>query len=167
MRNKQTKKHIAVLGIKGLPSKGGGERVAEAIIDSTVKNGFEVTVYAKKSYNPKEKLPDHVNIILIPDLKGKHLSAFSFGFFSAIHALFFGKYDLIHLHYADFGFIVPILRIRYKVIGTSHGAEYNRDKWGRFAKFSFKIFEKLFCRFLTVERLALLVNLIVSFIPRS
>ena len=140
-------KHIAVIGIKGLPSKGGGERVAEAIINKAVKKGFKVSVYAKKNYSEKDELPTHVNMILIKDFKGKHLSAFSFGFFSALHALLYGKYDIVHLHYADFGFLVPLLRLRFKVIGTSHGAEYNRKKWGKFAKLCFKLFEKLFVKF--------------------
>lgn len=143
----QKVKHIAVMGIKGLPSKGGGERVAEAIIKKALDNNFKVTVYGKKRYCEKYNISNKLNLFLIRDLKGKHLSAFSFGLFSAFHALLFGKYDLIHLHYADFGYIVPFLKLRFKVIGTSHGAEYNRDKWSRFAKLCFKLFEIPFVKF--------------------
>lgn len=145
--NSTPQKHIAVMGIKGLPAKGGGERVAEAIINKALKNNFKVSVYAKKSYFENIDIPDNLEIILIKDLKGKRLNAFSFGLFSALHALFFGSYDLIHLHYADFGYIVPILKLRYKVIGTSHGAEYHRDKWDKLAKLCFKIFEAPFVRY--------------------
>jgi glycosyltransferase involved in cell wall biosynthesis len=131
------------MGIKGLPPKGGGERVAEAIINKAIEDGFKVTVYGKKDYcqQTKSAIDKNVNIMLINNFKGKHLSGFSFGILSALHALMFGKYDLIHLHYADFGYIVPLLRLRYKVIGTSHGAEYNRGKWGKFAKLFFKMSE--------------------------
>lgn len=140
-------KHIAVMGIKGLPAKGGGERVAEAIIKEALAVNYRVTIYAKKSYFENNNISDKLDIVLIPDFKGKHLSAFSFGILSCIHALIFKKYDFIHLHYADFGFIVPLLRLRYKVLSTSHGAEYNRDKWGKLAKLCFKLFEFPFVKY--------------------
>jgi glycosyltransferase involved in cell wall biosynthesis len=142
-----SQKRIAVLGIKGLPSKGGGERVAEAIINAAVDDGFQVTVYGKKGYCERKGISRRIDLVTIRDVKGKHLSAFSFGLISAFHALLFGKYDLIHLHYADFGYIVPLLKLRYKVIGTSHGAEYNRGKWNSLAKLFFKMVEVLFVKY--------------------
>jgi len=142
------RKHIAVMGIKGIPARGGGERVAEAIIKKAIENNFKVSVYGKKSYcGSYSKISDNINLIQIKDLRGKHLSAFSFGLFSAFHALLFGKYDLIHLHCADFGYLVPLLRLRFKIIGTSHGAEYKRDKWGKLAKLFFILFEYPFVKY--------------------
>jgi glycosyltransferase involved in cell wall biosynthesis len=38
---------------------------------------------------------------------------------------------------------VPLLRLRYKVVGTSHGFAYKREKWGGFAKRFFRWSEKL------------------------
>ena len=148
--NRTHKKSIAVLGIKGLPSKGGGERVAEAIIYRALQENYDVTVYGKKDYCEIFDKPDNLKLVLINQFSGKHLSASSYGLLSALHALLFGKYDLIHLHYADYGFIVPLLRLRFKVIGTSHGAEYKRDKWNRFAKTCFRVFEILFVRYVNV-----------------
>jgi glycosyltransferase involved in cell wall biosynthesis len=142
--------HIGVLGIKGLPSKGGAERVAEEIITSALAAGFKVTVYGKNDYNNKDNTLGNVNLINIKYLPGKHLGAFSYGLISAFHALIFGNYDLIHLHCADYGYIVPLLRIKYKVIGTSHGAEYNRDKWNIIAKAFFKFSEILFVKYTNV-----------------
>lgn len=146
------KKNIGIIGIKGLPSKGGGERVAEAIIEAYLNEGHKVTVYAKKRYRPARELPVHegLHIVLINDIPGKHISAFSFGVFSMIHALSVGRYDAIHLHYADFGFLIPFLRLRYKVLCTSHGAEYNRDKWNHFAKKFFRWTESQFVRYSTI-----------------
>jgi glycosyltransferase involved in cell wall biosynthesis len=144
-------KHIAVMGIKGLPAKGGGERVAEAIIKEALDQGYRITVYAKKNYYEQHDIPDNLKIILIRDLPGKHLSAFSFGIISCIHALLFGNYNLIHLHYADFGYIVPLLRLQYKVMVSSHGAEYNRDKWGKLAKLCFKLFEFGFIKYSNIR----------------
>ncbi len=145
-----TLKHIGVIGIKGLPSKGGAERVAEAIIDRALREGYKVTVYCKNSNHTNYSFPNNLRLIWIRDFKGKHLNAFLYGLFSAVHALVLGRYDLIHLHCADFGYLVPLLRLRFKVLGTSHGAEYNRDKWGRFAKMALKFFEILFVKYVHV-----------------
>lgn len=138
---------IAVMGAKGLPAKGGGERVAEAIIQKAIKDDFTVTLYGKKSYCGRIDYGNKFKLIEIKEIRGKHLSGFSFGLLSALHALLFGKYDLIHLHYADFGYIVPLLRLRFKVLVTSHGAEYNRDKWGKIAKYCFRLFEVPFVKY--------------------
>ncbi len=138
---------IAVLGIKGLPSRGGGERVAEAIIKAAVAGGYEVTVYGKRSYCETASHSGTFRLVLVEDFRGKHLNPFLFGLLSVVHALLYGRYDMIHLHYADFGYLVPLLRLRFKVIGTSHGAEYNRDKWNRAAKLFFRLAEVLFVKF--------------------
>ena len=57
---------------------------------------------------------------------------------------------MIHLHYADFGYIAPFLSLKFKIIGTSHGAEYNRDKWSKFAKLCFRVFENLFIKYTNI-----------------
>jgi glycosyltransferase involved in cell wall biosynthesis len=144
----QLRKHIAVIGTKGLPAKGGVERVSEAIIRKAMEQGYRVSVYSKNDYiDGFQGGPGSPELIPIRYLKGKHLGATSYGFLSALHALFFGKYDLVHLHSVDNAFLIPLLRLRYKVIATSHGAEYYRDKWGKFAKFCFKIFEFPFLKY--------------------
>jgi glycosyltransferase involved in cell wall biosynthesis len=140
--------HIAVIGIKGLPSKGGAERVAEAICYKAVEQGFKVSVYAKHDYIDGFRSPNsRLKLIPIRYFHGKHLGAFSYGVLSTLHALVFGKYDLVHLHCADYGYLVPLLRMRFKVIATSHGAEYRRDKWGRIAKLCFRFSEVAFVKY--------------------
>lgn len=145
-----SKKHVAVMGIKGLPAKGGAERVAEAIIGAALAQDYQITVYGKKNYLEENNFSRNLEIIPIQYLPGKHLGAFSFGLLSALHALLCRNFDFIHLHCADYGYLLPLLRLRYKVIGTSHGAEYNRDKWGKFAKWFFRLSEALFIRLSTV-----------------
>jgi len=141
---------IAFIGTKGLPAKGGGERVVEAIIERLIKNGYDVTIYGKNKYCEPKNIPHEINLIIIRTFRGKHLNAFSFGLFSALHAIYFGNYDLIHLHYADFGYLAPLLRLKFRVIGTSHGSEYKRDKWNILAKYFFRISEILFIKYCNV-----------------
>ncbi len=124
---------IAYLGSKGLPSKGGTERVVEAIV-SRLGDRHEITVYCDSRYTPQGTSVDGIRLIRIPTPKGKHIQATLFFIASAVHALF-NRYDLIHLHGVDSSFILPILRLRYKVVTTAHGTpgRLRRAKWSKIA----------------------------------
>lgn len=124
---------IAYLGIKGLPSKGGAERVVESIVHRLAKQ-HELTVYCNSRYTPRDVQVRGIRLVRIPTLAGKYLQAISLFVLSALHALFKGDYDLIHVHNAEACFVVPLLRLRYRIVATSHGPAYARDKWGWLGK---------------------------------
>lgn len=138
---------IAYLGIKGLPSKAGADRVVEAIVSRLDKEKYELTVYCSSQVvAPGAHMPG-IRLIRIPIIKGKLFHAISLFVLSAFHALFLGDYDLIHIHNAEAGAVSPILRLRFKVITTSHGLFHNVDKWGPFAKFILRLADlpSLYC----------------------
>lgn len=137
---------IAYLGIKGLPSKGGAERVVEAIVQR-LAGRHELTVYCNGRYTPRDVQVLGVRLIRIPTLPGKHLQAISLFVLCALHALFRGNYDLVHVHNAEACFVVPLLRLKYQVIATSHGPAYARHKWGRLAKTLIRLNDYFFAWF--------------------
>jgi len=139
-------KKIAFVGLKGIPSKGGGERVGEAITER-LKDKYKITIYCNKRYTPEEYSSPGIELIRIPTLPGKYLQPLSLFIFSALHALLLENFDLIHLHYAEAGFINPLLRLRYKVVATSHGPAYSREKWGKKAKALIKLMDAPFIIF--------------------
>lgn len=126
---------IAYMGIKGLPSKGGAERVVEPIVHA-LADRQKLTVYCNCRYTSPELSIPGVKLVRIPTLPGKHLQPVSLFILSALHAVFKGDYDLIHLHNVEACFILPLLRIRYRVIATSHGSPIRaaRSKWGLLAR---------------------------------
>ncbi len=124
---------IAFLGLKGLPSKGGAERVAEALA-VRLSSKHTITVYCSDRYTPPDARLAGVRLVRLPTLPGKHLQPLSLFLVSALHAVLRGNYDLVHLHNVEASFILPILRLRYPVIGTSHGPAYARAKWGPLAR---------------------------------
>jgi glycosyltransferase involved in cell wall biosynthesis len=63
-----------------------------------------------------------------------------------LHALVLGSYDVIHLHHAEAAFVLPLLRLRYRIVGTSHGNAYWRAKWGPVAKCLLKMMDAPFAR---------------------
>jgi glycosyltransferase involved in cell wall biosynthesis len=122
---------IAYMGIKGLPSKGGAERVVEPIVQELAKRQ-ELTVYCNLRYTPADTNIPGVRLIRIPTPPGKYFQPVSLFILSALHALFMGDYDLIHLHNVEACFMLPLLRLKYRVIATSHGSPVRaaRSKWG-------------------------------------
>jgi len=76
---------IAYLGIKGLPSKGGAERVVEGIAQ-WLADRHELTVYCDRRYTPADVHMPGIDLIRVPTLPGKHLHALSLFVASALHA---------------------------------------------------------------------------------
>jgi len=136
---------VAFLGLKGVPAKSGADRVAESILRFLNKE-FDIYVYCKKGYADYSKPIYNVNRIVIPSLKIKNFDMFIYFLLSAIHADLFGKYDLVHVHNIDGAFIIPLLSIKYKkrIVSTSHGSPYKREKWSKIIKSFFKYMERLF-----------------------
>jgi glycosyltransferase involved in cell wall biosynthesis len=141
---------IAFMGIKGLPSKAGADRVVEAIVQRLDKQQYELTAYCSGAVVPEGTRLEGVKLVRIPVLPGKYLHAPSLFLFSALHALWRGGYDMVHVHNVEACFVLPLLRLRYKVISTSHGPAYKRDKWGEFAKSVIRLTEYPYISFSNV-----------------
>lgn len=137
---------IALTGLKGFPSKGGVERVGEAIAQA-LKERYEFTVYCSEAYTPEDTRYPGINIVRLPCLAGKHLHPVTLNLFAALHAVFFGDYDLVHVHNAEACFVTPLLRLKFPVVATSHGQGYDRDKWNPVAKRVMKMLDFFFIHF--------------------
>lgn len=127
-------RRVAYIGIKGLPSKAGVDRVVEAIVHQIDKTQYQPVVYCSSKVVPKETHIPGIELVRMSPLPGKHLNALSLFLFSALHCLVWGNVAFVHLHNVEASFVLPLLRLRYKVITTSHGQAQERDKWGRLAK---------------------------------
>lgn len=128
------KKKIAFIGIKGLPAKAGVDAVVEKIVNRFDRERFEPVVYVSKAEVPDDVTYPGVRLVRITTLPGKYFRATSLFLFAALHALFMGDYDLINVHSVETCFILPILRLRYKVVATAHGLlsqePVELSKWG-------------------------------------
>lgn len=140
-----SKLKIAVIGLKGLPAFGGAASVGENIIEQ-LKDEYDFTVYSITSHtNSKEELKGYSQIVF-RDFFFKPLNIVYYYIVSAFHSIFVGKYDFIHLHHIAGFFILPILKLKYKVISTSHGIPQDTDKWSKFKLF-FNIGESIFFKY--------------------
>jgi glycosyltransferase involved in cell wall biosynthesis len=140
------KKKIAVIGLKGLPAFGGAASVGENLMDH-LKDRYDFTVYALSSHTNIKGEYKGLRQFVIHKFPVKKLSVFYYYIIAALHTVFIGRYDLVHLHQIDGAFILFILRLRYKVISTSHGRTQTVDKWGPLIKRFFAMNEKIFLRY--------------------
>jgi len=141
---------VAYIGIKGLPARGGAERVVEAVAARMPALGITPVVYCDRRYTPPGTKVDGVELIRLPTIPGKYTRQLSLDLLAALHAVLFGGYGLIHLQHVEGAFVLPILRLRYRVVSTSHGAAYRTAKWGPLAKVLMRMMVWPFARLSTL-----------------
>ena len=135
---------VVVFGVKSFPSRGGTDRVAENLIIQ-LKDKFDITLYCFKDPQAQTHMPGIKVVEFTQWLKGAP-GSFLYFFLSAVYMLFEKDVKLVHAHKTDCAFFIPLLRLRYKVIATSHEAPYKRDKWNWLMKMYFQLAERLFIK---------------------
>jgi glycosyltransferase involved in cell wall biosynthesis len=135
-----SKKRIAIIGLKGLPPFGGAANVGDNIIEQ-LANEYDFTIYATASHTHHKGPYKGAHQIVFRKFPIKQLNVFYYYIASAVHAVFTRRYDAIHLHQMDGAFILLLLRLRYKVVATSHGLTYRASKWSKWSHPYFKLNE--------------------------
>lgn len=138
------KKRIVVYGVKTFPSQGGTDRVSENIIYQ-LRHSFDITLYCFKNETSEQRF-DGVRIVEFKKRIGGAAGVFIYFLESALRLLFKERADIVHVHKTEAAFFVPLLRLRFKVIATSHEAPYKRDKWSLLARQFFHVAEWVFIR---------------------
>jgi glycosyltransferase involved in cell wall biosynthesis len=134
------KKKIAIIGLKGLPPFGGAANVGDNIIEQ-LSGKYDFTVYATATHTSHVGDYKGARQIIFARFPIKSLNVFYYYIASAFHAVFARKYDLIHLHQMDGAFTLLLLRLKYKVLATSHGLTYLHSKWSKLLYPYFKLNE--------------------------
>jgi glycosyltransferase involved in cell wall biosynthesis len=111
---------IVHLGTKGLPARGGTERVVEALAVRQVRAGHEVTVYGSAAVAPTAVYRG-VHVRTLPALPMKHLGPALLSVLAAGACAARRRYDVVHLHGTEHAFVLPALCFTYPVVMTSHG----------------------------------------------
>ena len=134
---------IAYIALRGVPLSDGIVQYTDDIARQLVKRGHEVTVYTSRRYGNKNgKYDDSYNIITVPSLPWGFAEKMSLVFFASLHQLFC-KYDVVHYHAMGPSIFAFMGRRKNRVvIIQSHGVEYERGKYGVFAKKMLQWLEK-------------------------
>jgi len=138
--------HVAIIGAKGFPGFGGSARAVEQIVEH-LNHSCTFTLYTIQTHMQQGYQIPGVRIISFRGVKNKKLNTLLYYLKSLLHALVAGRYSVVHVQHLYAGFIVPFLRIRYKVITSARGLiPKDDDKWSRLDKTIFTAFEWLACR---------------------
>jgi len=136
-----------MIGHRGIPATYGGvERHVEELATRLVPKGFEVLVFCRSGYTPPMKDYRGVRLVRLPTINEKHLEMIVHTLLCVLYLVFVRRVDLIHIHSTDPALLTPLAKLGGKVIVTSHGQAYRRQKWGRFAKAMSRWAERTFVR---------------------
>ena len=141
---------VAVVGTRGIPDvQGGIETHCQHLFPRLAKMGFDITLYARDGY-VKDCAPYEYEGVRVVPLKCSHKACLE----AITHTLrCYNKIrkfrpDIVHIHAIGPALFAPLFRLTgAKVIYTHHGQDYKRAKWGKFAKFTLKMGERLGTKF--------------------
>jgi len=146
-----TKKKIAVFGVKGFPAFGGASRSSENIVN-LLKDDYSYTIYSVSTHTNNVGVYNGYYQKVFKGVKGKRLNTLLYHIKSLLHALFIGNYDIVQVNHTSAGFMVPFLRLRFKVVSTAHGViPKNDNKWNVLDKFLFDLSAYLFFQFSNIS----------------
>jgi glycosyltransferase involved in cell wall biosynthesis len=147
---------IAMIGIKAIPARFGGfETAVDEISRGMVRLGHDVTVYNRSgmSVHPGSDY-DGVRLVDLPTVKSKNLSTIVHAFLATIHVVFHWV-DVVHYFTTGATLFAPIPRLLgMKVVCSVDGTDWQRGKWGRFARWYLRLSERLsvlFCHGLVAD----------------
>jgi len=143
MNTSSSKLKIAFIGLRGIPAEYSGiEKAVDEIGVRLVAKGHEVTVFCMAGrYREKVNSYRGIKLKYIPTIKSKNFEMICYAFFSAIsNAL--GNYDISHFHAIGPSTVSFIPKLfGKKLLVTIHGLDWQREKWGHFAKIYLKVGE--------------------------
>jgi hypothetical protein len=120
--NSNKKPRIAVIGLKGLPAYGGSARAGENMV-LFLKDRYHFVVFNTDTHTQRESgVYDGVEQIVFKKLFIPGLNTMYYYLLSTFYCLFNGGFDVVHVFHVDAAFIVPLLRLRYRVV-SGHRAK--------------------------------------------
>jgi glycosyltransferase involved in cell wall biosynthesis len=132
---------IVVVGTRGIPNiLGGVETHCQNLYPKLIEMGCEVTVVTRASYVVDKSVTRYEGVrlkhIFVPKIKS--LEAIIHTFLAVIYA-WRVKANIIHIHAVGPALFTPLAKLlKMKVVFTHHGADYERNKWGKVAKWFLK-----------------------------
>ncbi|MFI3156956.1 MAG: glycosyltransferase family 4 protein [Methylococcaceae bacterium] len=137
---------VMMMGLRGFPGvQGGVETHAEHLCPLLAEMGCDVTVLTRSPYQPAEIGPEWkgVKFVSLWAPKSKALEAILHSFLGVLYAAA-KRPDILHIQAIGPSIMTLLARslgLRVVVV-THHGPDYDRQKWGRFARFILMLGER-------------------------
>jgi len=136
---------IAMVGIKALPPRYGGfETAVDEISRRLVKLGHEVVVYNRTGLSSHRGKDYHgVTLVTLPTVNSKNLSAIVHAFICSLHVIFH-RVDVVHYFTTGTTLFAPLAKLAgMRVVCSVDGTDWQRGKWGWFARWYLRLSERL------------------------
>lgn len=146
MESGNRKYKIVVTGTRGIPNiMGGVETHCENLYPYIVQAGYDVTVVRRSCYLQAQQKTREYKGIHLKDIyapRKKSLEAIIHTILAVLYAKK-AKADILHIHAIGPSLLVPFAKmLGLKVVVTHHGADYDRKKWNKAAKYMLRKGEK-------------------------
>jgi glycosyltransferase involved in cell wall biosynthesis len=138
-----------MIGIKAIPARSGGfETAVDEISRGLVKLGHEVVVYNRSGLTEHASEEyEGVTLVTLPTVNSKNLSTIVHAFFATLHVIFH-RVDVVHYFIAGTTLFAPIPRLfGMKIVCSVDGTDWQRSKWGKFARWYLRFSERLAVHF--------------------
>lgn len=129
---------IVVVGLRGFPNiQGGIETHCEELYPRLIHYGYEVIVVRRKGF--VKEIPPYKEYkgVKFKDINSPSISGLEAAIHTARGIIYAKKIraDIVHIHAIGPSIMIPLAKLLgLKVVMTHHGPDYNREKWGIFAK---------------------------------
>jgi glycosyltransferase involved in cell wall biosynthesis len=144
------RRRVLMLGLRGVPDiQGGVEKHVEMLAQELVLRGWDVEVVGRSKYLSKSGMTAWrgVRITSLWAPASMSLETIFHTFIGVIYAAF-KRPEIVHIHAVGPGLFAPLARLLgLRVVVTHHGYDYDREKWGGFAKSMLKFGERLAMQF--------------------
>ncbi|MEQ1530431.1 MAG: glycosyltransferase family 4 protein [Methylococcales bacterium] len=145
MTDVNRKLSVMMLGLRGFPGvQGGVETHAEHLCPLLVELGCDVTVLVRSPYQLAETGPEWkgVKFVSLWAPKSKGLEAILHSFVGILYAAV-KRPDVLHIQAIGPAIMtLPARLLGLRVVVTHHGPDYDRQKWGWFARSVLKLGER-------------------------
>jgi len=136
---------IFVTGTRGIPDiPGGVEKHCQELFPRIATRGHEVFLATRSSY-VTQKIDEWRGVKLINCYapRRKIFEAIAHTFIALMRARW-NSPDVVHIHAIGPSLLTPLARLMgLKVVVTNHGPDYDRQKWGKTAKFILRLGEQM------------------------
>lgn len=141
---------VMMLGLRGIPNiQGGVEKHVEMLALELVKLGWRVEVVGRSAYMTDGAETDWNGVQIVSLWSPRHVALEALiHTFAGVGLAAIRRPDVVHIHAVGPSLAVPLARLAgLSVVVTHHGFDYDRQKWGRTAKFMLRLGERLGMRY--------------------
>jgi len=137
---------VTFLGLRGFPGvQGGVETHAEHLCPLLAAMDCEVEVIVRSPYQNHALRRSWQGVRLTPlwSPRSKALEAVAHTFLGVLYAGCVRRPDVLHIQAIGPALLTPLARLLgLRVVVTHHGPDYERQKWGRFARLALRLGER-------------------------